>query len=67
MRKPRAIVCDDSELIQGVFRRVPERMGYEALTVETSITCAFHRSMLMVALSIGGATDILTIYYDMLI
>jgi CheY-like chemotaxis protein len=65
MRKPRAIVCNDSEVIQGVFRRILERMGYEVLTVETPITCAFHRGMLMVALSIGGATDILTTYYDM--
>jgi CheY-like chemotaxis protein len=65
MRKPRAIVYNDSEVIQGVFGRILERMGYEVLTVETPITCAFHRGMLMVALSIGGATDILTTYYDM--
>jgi hypothetical protein len=30
MRKPRAIVCDYSEVLQGVLRRVLERMGYEA-------------------------------------
>jgi CheY-like chemotaxis protein len=43
MRKPRAIVCDDDSLILGLVRDVLERMGYEVLTADTPVTCAFYR------------------------
>jgi CheY-like chemotaxis protein len=43
MRKPRAIVCDDDEAIQLLFRHILERAGYEVLTADTPITCAFYR------------------------
>lgn len=43
MRKPRVIVCDDEDMVLGVFRHIFERMGYEVLTADTPITCAFYR------------------------
>jgi CheY-like chemotaxis protein len=65
MRKPRAIVCDDSEAIQDVFRRVLERMGYEVLTAETPITCAFYREHVDGCPQHDRCTDILITDYDM--
>ena len=43
MRKPRAIVVDDDELILDIFRHIFESIGYEVLTANTSMTCAFFR------------------------
>lgn len=43
MRKPRAIVCDDEQSIQDIFRRVLEKMGYEVLTAATPMTCSYYR------------------------
>jgi CheY-like chemotaxis protein len=43
MRKPRAIICDDDYQILDLFRSVLEEMGYEVLTAETPVTCAFYR------------------------
>lgn len=43
MRKPRAIVCDDEELILELFRSILEMMGYEVLTAATPMTCPFYR------------------------
>jgi CheY-like chemotaxis protein len=65
MRKPRAIVCDDSEAIQDVFRRVLERMGYEVLTAETPITCAFYRERVDGCPQHDRCTDILITDYEM--
>ena len=43
MRKPRAIICDDDHQILDLFRNVLEKLGYEVLTAETPMTCAFYR------------------------
>jgi CheY-like chemotaxis protein len=43
MRKPRAIVCDDEQSIQAIFRKVLEKMGYEVLTAATPVTCSLYR------------------------
>jgi CheY-like chemotaxis protein len=43
MRKPRAIICDDDHQILNLVRSVLEKMGYEVLTAETPVTCAFYR------------------------
>jgi CheY-like chemotaxis protein len=43
MRKPRAIVCDDDDVILVVFRHILEAAGYEVLTADTPVTCAFYR------------------------
>jgi len=63
MRKPRAIVCDDEDLILAVLRRVLEKMGYEVITVETFITCAFYREH--VDSCPHRCTDVLIIDYKM--
>ena len=42
MRKPRAIVCDDDHQILELFRSMLEKRGYEVLTAETPVTCAFY-------------------------
>jgi CheY-like chemotaxis protein len=46
MRKPRAIVCDDDNVILDVFRHILEEMGYEVLTADTPVRCAFYREHL---------------------
>lgn len=43
MRKPRAIICDDEQSIQAIFRKVLEKMGYEVLTAATPMTCSYYR------------------------
>lgn len=43
MRKPRAIVCDDDDSILAILRHFIEKMGYEVITSETPMTCAFYR------------------------
>lgn len=43
MRKPRAIVCDDMPHFRYIFERILGKMGYEVLTAETPVTCAFFR------------------------
>jgi CheY-like chemotaxis protein len=45
MRKPRVIVVDDDDLILTVFRHLFESMGYEVLTADTPMTCAFYREL----------------------
>ena len=42
MRKPRAIICDDDHQILELFRSILEQRGYEVLTAETPVTCAFY-------------------------
>lgn len=41
MRKPRAIVCDDNDVILDVCRNILEEMDYEVVTANTPVTCAF--------------------------
>jgi CheY-like chemotaxis protein len=36
-------VCDDEDMILNVFRHILEGMGYEVLTADTPLTCAFYR------------------------
>lgn len=43
MRKPRAIICDDEQIILEIFRTVLEKMGYEVLTAATPMTCSYYR------------------------
>jgi CheY-like chemotaxis protein len=43
MRKPRAIVCDDDDVVLVVFRHILEAAGYEVLTSDTPVACAFYR------------------------
>ena len=43
MRRPRAIVCDDDRGILALFRHILEAAGYEVLSADTPITCAFYR------------------------
>jgi CheY-like chemotaxis protein len=43
MRKPRAIVCEDDDLIRALVKDFIEKKGYEVLTAETPVTCTFYR------------------------
>ena len=42
MRKPRAIVCDDEDVILDFFKHLLESLGYEVVTADTPVTCAFY-------------------------
>ena len=42
MRKPRVIVCDDEDIILEVFKHIFEAVGYEVVTADTPVTCAFY-------------------------
>ena len=59
MRKPRAIVCDDDESMQRLFRHALEAFGYEVLTAGTPMTCAFYRDHLDSCPQHDRCTDIL--------
>jgi CheY-like chemotaxis protein len=59
MRKPRAIVCDDDYMILDVFRHLFESMGYEVLTADTPMTCAFYREHADTCPQHDRCTDIL--------
>ncbi len=65
MRKPRAIVCDDEQSIQDIFRRVLEKMGYEVLTAATPMTCAFYRDDADSCPQHNRCTDILVTDHNM--
>ena len=65
MRKPRAIVCDDEDVVMHVFRHLFERMGYEVLTSDTPITCAFYREHANTCPQHDRCTDILLTDYNM--
>lgn len=43
MRKPRAVVCDDDDMILDVMRRILEGMGYEVLTADTHYALYLNR------------------------
>ena len=59
MRKPRAIVVDDDNMILDVFRHLFESMGYEVLTADTPMTCAFYREHADTCPQHDRCTDIL--------
>src|SRR5512140_1515933 len=59
MRKPRAIICDDEDVVLDVFRHLFERMGYEVLTAKTPLTCAFYREHVDICPQHHRCTDIL--------
>ena len=63
MRKPRAIVCDDNDSIQRLFRRILEVAGYEVLTADTPMTCAFYREHADSCPQHNRCTDILITDY----
>jgi len=65
MRKPRAIVCDDDHQILDLFRSVIEMMGYEVLTAETPITCAFYRDHVDSCRQHHRCADVLITDYSM--
>lgn len=65
MRKPRAIVCDDDDATQRLFRSILEASGYEVLTAETPITCAFYRDHSDSCPQHNRCTDILITDYAM--
>ena len=65
MRKPRAIVCDDNDVILDVFRRILEAAGYEVLTADTPVTCAFYREHVDGCPQHNRCTDILITDYAM--
>lgn len=59
MRKLRAIVVDDDAMILDVFRHLFENMGYEVLTADTPMTCAFYREHADTCPQHDRCTDIL--------
>jgi CheY-like chemotaxis protein len=65
MRKPRAIICDDDEVILHVFRHALEQEGYEVLTAETPLTCAFFRDHAESCPQHDRCTDVLITDYAM--
>jgi CheY-like chemotaxis protein len=65
MRKPRAIVCDDDSLIQSLVRDLMEKMGYEVLTAETPVTCAFYREHVDSCPQHNRCADVLITDYQM--
>jgi CheY-like chemotaxis protein len=65
MRKARAIVCDDNVVILNVFKNILERMGYEVLTADTPVTCAFYREHVDSCPQHNRCTDILITDYAM--
>lgn len=65
MRKPRAIVCDDDDQILKIFRRTLEKLGYEVLTAETPMTCAFYREHVDSCPQHDRCTDVLITDYAM--
>jgi CheY-like chemotaxis protein len=65
MRKPRAIVCDDDSLIQGLVRDIMEKMGYEVLTADTPFTCAFYREHVDSCPQHNRCADVLITGYQM--
>jgi CheY-like chemotaxis protein len=65
MRKPRAIVCDDDEVILQVFKHALESTGYEVLTAETPLTCAFFRDRAESCPQHDRCTDVLITDYAM--
>jgi CheY-like chemotaxis protein len=64
-RKPRAIICDDDDGILAVLRHAMEKMGYEILTAETPITCAFYREHVDSCPQHNRCTDVLITDYKM--
>jgi len=65
MRKPRILVCDDNDQIRDFFRRLLERRGYEVLTAETPMTCAFYKDHGDHCPQHERCTDILITDYEM--
>jgi CheY-like chemotaxis protein len=65
MRKPRAIVCDDDDVILDVFRRILEAAGYEVFAADTPVTCAFYKEHVDGCPQHNQCTDILITDYAM--
>jgi len=65
MRKLRVILCDDENMVLDVFRHLFERMGYEVLTADTPITCAFYREHANTCPQHDRCTDILITDHNM--
>lgn len=65
MRKPRAIVCDDDDVIIHVFRHLLEAEGYEVLTAGTPMTCSFYRDHADTCPQHNRCTDILVTDHSM--
>lgn len=65
MRKPRAIVCDDAPSIQEVLRQILEDMGFEVLTADTPVTCAFYREDAASCPRHNRCTDVFITDYNM--
>ena len=65
MRKPRILICDDNDQIRDFFKRIFERRGYEVLTAETPMTCAFYRDNGNHCPQHERCTDILITDYEM--
>jgi CheY-like chemotaxis protein len=65
MRKPRAIICDDDGQILNLLQRRLEMLGYEILTAETPMTCAFYREHVDGCPQHDRCTDVLVTDYDM--
>lgn len=58
-------MCDDEKVIQDVFRRALEGMGYEVLTADTPVTCPFYRENSDSCPQHNRCTDILITDYNM--
>ena len=58
-------MCDDDDATQRLFRAVLEASGYEVLTAETPITCAFYRDHSDSCPQHNRCTDILITDYAM--
>lgn len=64
-RQPRAIVCDDDAKYLGIFKHHLGQMGYEVLTAETPMTCAFYRDHADSCPQHNRCTDVLITDYMM--
>ena len=58
-------MCDDDDVILYVFRHILEGMGYEVLTADTPLTCAFYREHVDSCPQHNRCTDILISDYAM--
>jgi CheY-like chemotaxis protein len=65
MRKPRVLVCDDDGQVRNFLRRILEGRGYEVLTAETPVTCAFYRDRVDDCPQHERCTDVLITDYEM--
>jgi len=58
-------VCDDDDAILLIFKHILEAAGYEVLTADTPMTCAFYREQADSCPQHNRCTDILITDYSM--